>query len=134
MKLLENKVAIITGATSGIGRAIAKRFALEGCNVAFCGRSRNEAMIAVEKELCETGVKAKGYAVNVSNYDSAHQFVKEMMDDFGQLDILVNNAGITNDNALKRMTEAQWDEVITVNLKSVFCMTKAVQPIMWKQG
>lgn len=132
--LLKDKTAIITGATRGIGRAIARRFAIEGCNVAFCGRTRNEAMIAVEKELCELDIKAKGYAVDVSDYESAHHFVNEMLEDFGHLDILVNNAGITNDNALKRMTEEQWDEVIRVNLKSVFCMTKAVQPAMWKQG
>ena len=104
--LLKDKTAIITGATRGIGRAIAQRFAIEGCNVAFCGRTRNEAMIAVEKELCELGIKAKGYAVDVSDYESAHHFVNEMLEDFGHLDILVNNAGITNDNALKRMTES----------------------------
>lgn len=132
--LLKDKVAIITGATRGIGRAIAKRFAQEGCHIAFCGRTRNENMIQVEEELQNLGVKAKGYVADVSNYDSAQAFVAETLKDFGHLDILINNAGITDDAALKRMTEAQWDNVINVNLKSVFCMTKAVQPVLWKQG
>lgn len=132
--LLKDKVAIITGATRGIGRAIAKRFAQEGCHIAFCGRTRNENMIQVEEELQNLGVQAKGYVADVSNYDSAQAFVAETLKDFGHLDILINNAGITDDAALKRMTEAQWDNVINVNLKSVFCMTKAVQPVLWKQG
>ena len=132
--LLKDKVAIITGATRGIGRAIALRFAQEGCDIAFCGRSRNENMIAVEEELNSLGVKAKGYAANVAKLDSAQQFVAEVLKDFGHLDILINNAGITDDAAIKRMTEEQWDRVIETDLKSVFCMTKAVQPSMWKQG
>ncbi len=132
--ILQGKTAIITGATRGIGRAIAIRFAKEGCNVAFCGRTRNEKMIAVEEELVALGVKAKGYAYNVADYDSAQNFMKEVLADFGNVDILVNNAGITDDSAVKRMTEEQFDHVIEVNLKSVFCMTKAVQPAMWRQG
>ena len=132
--LLENKVAIITGATKGIGRAIALRFAQEGCEIAFCGRSRSENMTMVEKELADLGVKAKGYVVDVSHLDSCQKFVAEVMEDFGHLDILINNAGITDDAAIKRMTEAQWDNVLDNDLKSVFCMTKSVQPIMWKQG
>ncbi len=132
--LLENKTAIVTGATRGIGHAIAKRFALEGCNVAFCGRTRNDKMIAVEQELNALGVKAKGYAADVANYDSAQAFVKEVLADFDKVDILVNNAGITDDAAVKRMTEEQFDRVVNTNLKSVFCMTKAIQPSMWKQG
>ena len=132
--LLENKTAIVTGATRGIGRAIAVRFAKEGCNVAFCGRTRNEAMLAVEEELIALGVKAKGYAYNVAEYNQAQDFVKEVLAEFGKVDILVNNAGITNDSAVKRMTEEQFDQVVNVNLKSVFCMTKAIQPSMWKQG
>ena len=132
--ILENKTAIVTGATRGIGHAIAKRFALEGCNVAFCGRTRNDAMVAVEKELNDLGVKAKGYAYNVADYASAQSFAKEVLDDFGKVDILINNAGITDDAAVKRMTEEQFDHVVGVNLKSVFCMTKAIQPAMWKQG
>ena len=132
--LLKDKVAIITGATRGIGRAIALRFAQEGCDIAFCGRSRNENMIAVEEELNSLGVKAKGYVADVAKLDSAQQFVAEVLKDFGHLDILINNAGITDDAAIKRMTEEQWDRVIETDLKSVFCMTKTVQPSMWKQG
>ncbi len=132
--LLENKTAIVTGATRGIGHAIAIRFAKEGCNVAFCGRTRNAAMESVEAELNGLGVKAKGYAYDVADYTSAQNFVKEVLADFGNVDILVNNAGITDDAAVKRMTEEQFDHVIGVNLKSVFCMTKAIQPSMWRQG
>ena len=132
--LLENKTAIVTGATRGIGHAIAIRFAKEGCNVAFCGRTRNAAMEAVEQELLALGVKAKGYAADVADYASAQALVKEVLADFGNVDILINNAGITDDAAVKRMTEEQFDHVIGTNLKSVFCMTKAVQPAMWKQG
>lgn len=132
--LLENKTAIVTGATRGIGHAIAIRFAKEGCNVAFCGRTRNDKMVAVEEELAALGVKAKGYAADVANYDSAQTFVKEVLADFGKVDILINNAGITADSAMKRMTEDQFDRVVGTNLKSVFCMTKAIQPSMWRQG
>lgn len=132
--LLENKTAIVTGATRGIGRAIAIRFAKEGCNVAFCGRSRGEKMIAVEQELTALGVKAKGYVADVADMEQAQAFVKEVLADFGQVDILVNNAGITDDSAVKRMTEEQMDRVMHTNLGSVFCMTKAIQPLMWKQG
>ncbi|MBP5541395.1 MAG: 3-oxoacyl-[acyl-carrier-protein] reductase [Bacteroidales bacterium] len=132
--LLKNQVAIITGATRGIGRAIALRFAEEGCNIAFCGRTRNENMIAVENEIAALGVNAKGYAVDVTQFQASQDFVKQVVDDFGHVDILINNAGITSDNALKRMTEEQWDSVINANLKSVFCMTKAVHPYLWKQG
>lgn len=132
--LLENKTAIVTGATRGIGRAIAIRFAKEGCNVAFCGRSRGEKMIAVEQELTALGVKAKGYVADVADMEQAQSFVKEVLADFGKVDILVNNAGITDDSAVKRMTEEQMDRVMHTNLGSVFCMTKAIQPSMWKQG
>ena len=132
--LLKNQVAIITGATRGIGRAIALRFAEEGCNIAFCGRTRNENMIAVENEIAALGVNAKGYAVDVTQFQASQDFVKQVVDDFGHIDILVNNAGIPSDNSLKRMTEEQWDSVINANLKSVFCMTKAVHPYLWKQG
>ncbi len=132
--ILQNKTAIVTGATRGIGHAIAVQFAKEGCDVAFCGRTRNEKMIAVEQELSALGVKAKGYATDVADYDSAQAFVKEVLADFGKVDILVNNAGITDDSAVKRMTEEQFDRVMHTNLKSVFCMTKAIQPAMWRQG
>lgn len=132
--ILQNKTAIITGATRGIGHAIAVRFAKEGCNVAFCGRARNDKMIAVEEELNAMGVKAKGYAADVADYQQAQDFVKAVLADFGKVDILVNNAGITDDSAVKRMTEEQFDRVMHTNLGSVFCMTKAIQPSMWKQG
>ena len=132
--LLKDKVAIITGATRGIGRAIALRFAEEGCTISFCGRSRNAQMESVEKELEALGVKAKGYAVDVANKQSTQQFVADTLQDFDHIDILINNAGITDDAAIKRMTEAQWDNVINNDLKSVFLMTQAVQPSMWKQG
>ena len=132
--ILQNKTAIITGATRGIGHAIAVRFAKEGCNVAFCGRARNDKMIAVEEELNAMGVKAKGYAADVADYQQAQDFVKAVLADFGKVDILVNNAGITDDSAVKRMTEDQFDRVMHTNLGSVFCMTKAIQPSMWKQG
>ena len=132
--ILENKTAIITGATRGIGHAIAVRFAKEGCNVAFCGRTRNDRMVAVETEMEAMGVKAKGYAADVADYQQAQDFVKSVLADFGKVDILVNNAGITDDSAMKRMTEEQFDRVMHTNLGSVFCMTKAIQPSMWKQG
>ncbi len=132
--LLENKVAIITGATRGIGKAIALRFAEEGCAIAFTGRTRGENMINVENALLALGVKAKGYAADASSLEQAQGLVEQVLADFGHIDILVNNAGITADNALKRMSEEQWDAVIDTNLKSVWCMTKAVQPAMWRQG
>jgi len=134
MKLLEGKTAIITGAARGIGKAIALRFAAEGCNIAFTDLAYNEAVQATEKEIAALGVKSKGYASNASNFTETQKVVDEIVNDFGRVDILVNNAGITKDGALKRMTEEQWDMVINVNLKSVFNFTKAIQPVMWKQA
>lgn len=134
MNLLENKTALITGANRGIGKAIALKFASEGCNIAFTDLERNEIMEATEKEIAQLGRKVKGYASNAANYEDAQNVVKQVVNEFGAIDILVNNAGITKDSAMKRMTEDQWDAVITVNLKSVFAMTKAVQPYMWKQA
>ena len=134
MKLLENKVALITGAGRGIGKAIALRFAQEGCNIAFTDIALNDVVMETEKELAALGVKVKAYASNAANFEETHQVVDEIVKDFGRIDILVNNAGITKDTALKRMTEEQWDAVINVNLKSVFNFTKAVQPVMWKQA
>ena len=134
MKLLENKVALITGAGRGIGKAIAMRFAQEGCNIAFTDIALNDVVMETEKELQALGVKVKAYASNAANFEETHQVVDEIVKDFGRIDILVNNAGITKDTALKRMTEEQWDAVINVNLKSVFNFTKAVQPVMWKQA
>ena len=134
MGLLENKVALITGAGRGIGKAIALRFAQEGCNIAFTDIALNDVVLETEKELQALGVKVKAYASNAANFEETHQVVDEIVKDFGRIDILVNNAGITKDTALKRMTEEMWDAVINVNLKSVFNFTKAVQPVMWKQA
>ena len=134
MGLLDNKVALITGAGRGIGKAIAMRFAQEGCNIAFTDIALNDVVMETEKELQALGVKVKAYASNAANFEETHQVVNEIVKDFGRIDILVNNAGITKDTALKRMTEEQWDAVINVNLKSVFNFTKAVQPVMWKQA
>ena len=134
MGLLDNKVALITGAGRGIGKAIAMRFAQEGCKIAFTDIALNDVVMETEKELKAMGVEAKAYASNAANFEETHQVVDEIVKDFGRIDILVNNAGITKDTALKRMTEEQWDAVINVNLKSVFNFTKAVQPIMWKQA
>lgn len=134
MKLLEGKTAIITGAARGIGKAIAIRFAQEGCNIAFTDLEINEAAKETEKELTALGVKAKGFASNAANFEETQNVVSEIAKEFGRIDILVNNAGITKDGALKRMSESDWDAVIAVNLKSVFNFTKAVQPVMWKQA
>ena len=127
-------MALITGAGRGIGKAIAMRFAQEGCNIAFTDIALNDVVMETEKELAALGVKVKAYASNAANFEETHQVVDEIVKDFGRIDVLVNNAGITKDTALKRMTEEQWDAVINVNLKSVFNFTKAVQPVMWKQN
>ncbi len=134
MKILEGKTAIVTGASRGIGKSIALKFAQEGCNIAFTDLFEDENMKATEAEIASLGVKAKGYASNAAKFDDTQSVVDRISKDFGRIDILVNNAGITKDGALKRMTEDQWDAVIAVNLKSVFNFTKAVQPVMWKQG
>ena len=133
MKLLEGKTAIITGASRGIGKAIAVRFAQEGCNVAFTDLFEDENMKNTEAELQKLGVKAKGYASDASNFEDTDRVVNEIVKEFGQIDALVNNAGITKDTLLMRMTEEQWDAVIKVNLKSVFNFTKAAQRTMLKQ-
>ncbi len=133
MKLLEGKTAIITGASRGIGKAIALKFAEAGCNVAFTDLVENEAMKQTEAELKAMGVKAKGYASNAANFSDTEAVVDQIAKDFETIDALVNNAGITKDTLLMRMTEEQWDAVINVNLKSVFNFTKAVQRTMLKQ-
>ena len=133
MKLLEGKTAIVTGASRGIGKAIAIKFAEEGCNVAFTDLFYDETAQATEAELQSKGVKAKAYASDASKFDDTQNVVAQIIADFGSIDILVNNAGITKDSLLMRMTEMQWDAVITVNLKSVFNFTKAVQGGMLKQ-
>ncbi len=133
MKLLEGKTAIVTGASRGIGKSIALKFAQEGCNVAFTDLFDDDNMKATEKELLSYGVKAKGYPSDASKYGETEKVVDQIVSDFGRLDILVNNAGITKDTLLMRMTEEQWDAVINVNLKSVFNFTKAAQKTMIKQ-
>ena len=133
MKLLEGKVALVTGAGRGIGKAIALRFAQEGANVAFTDLVVNEAVEETVKELEAMGVKAKAYASNAANFDETHEVVKQIVEDFGRIDVLVNNAGITKDGLMMRMSEAQWDAVINVNLKSAFNFIHAVTPIMAKQ-
>ena len=133
MKLLEGKTAIITGASRGIGRGIAKVFASHGANIAFSYSSSVDAAMALEKELATKGVKVKGYQSDASNFAQSQEFVDAVVAEFGTVDILVNNAGITKDNLLMRINEEDFDKVIEVNLKSVFNMTKAVQRIMLKQ-
>jgi 3-oxoacyl-[acyl-carrier protein] reductase len=132
MKLLEGKVAIITGASRGIGSGIAKVFAEQGANVAFTYSSSVESTMALENELNAFGIKAKGYQSNAANFDEAQKLVDDVIAEFGTIDVLINNAGITKDNLLMRMSEEDFDKVIEINLKSVFNMTKAVQKIMLK--
>lgn len=133
MKLLENKTAIITGATRGIGRGIALEFAKQGANVVFTYSSSVEAANALENELKSFGISAKGYQSNAANFDAAQELVNNVLAEFGTVDILVNNAGITKDNLLMRISEQDFDAVIEINLKSVFNLTKAVIRPMMKQ-
>jgi len=133
MKLLEGKTALVTGGSRGIGRTICLKFAREGANIAFSDLVMDENIESLVKELQSIGVKAKGYASDASSFDQSEAMVNEIAQDFGSIDILVNNAGITRDNLLMRMTEADWDLVIKINLKSVFNLTKAVQKFMLKQ-
>ncbi len=123
----------MTGASRGIGKAIALKFAAEGCDIAFTDLFRDENMVNTENELAALGVKAKGYASNAADFTDTDRVVNDIVADFSRVDVLVNNAGITKDNLLMRMTEEQWDAVINVNLKSVFNFTKAVQKSMLKQ-
>ena len=132
MKLLEGKVAIITGASRGIGSGIAKVFAQNGANVAFTYSSSAESALTLENELNALGIKSKGYKSNAADFNEAQKLVDDVMADFGNIDILINNAGITKDNLLMRMSEEDFDAVMNINLKSVFNMTKAVQKVMLK--
>jgi 3-oxoacyl-[acyl-carrier protein] reductase len=133
MKLLNGKVAVITGAARGIGEAIAIKFAEHGADIAFTfisDSSAEKAKVLVEK-LTSIGIKAKAYQSNAANYEASEKLVNDVLTDFGKIDICVNNAGISKDNLLLRMTPEQWDEVIQVNLKSVFNMTKQIiKPMM----
>ena len=133
MKLLEGKVAVITGAARGIGKAIALQFAKEGANIAFTDLVIDENGKATEAEIAALGVKAKGYASNAANFEETHKVIDEIVKEFGRIDILVNNAGITKDGLMMRMSEAQWDAVLTVNLKSAFNFIHAVVPVMARQ-
>lgn len=132
MQLLQNKVALITGATRGIGKGIAEQFAKHGANIAFTYVSSEEKALALEKELAACGIKAKGYKSDAGNFNAAEELVNAVVAEFGTVDVLVNNAGITRDTLLMRMSEQQWDEVINANLKSVFNLTKAIQKPMLK--
>ena len=132
MKLLQGKTALITGASRGIGKGIAMKFAEQGANVAFTFLSSVEKAKALEAELAAHGIKAKGYQSDAADFKAADELVNSVVADFGTIDILVNNAGITRDTLLMRMSEQQWDEVINANLKSVFNLTKAVQRPMLK--
>ncbi len=132
MKLLEGKTALVTGASKGIGRTIAQKFAEQGANVAFTYLSSVEKGQALEQELQAYGTKIKGFRSDASKFDEAEKLIDSIVSEFGTLDIVVNNAGITKDGLLLRMTEAQWDDVININLKSVFNVTKAASRVMMK--
>lgn len=133
MKLLEGKVAIVTGAARGIGKAIALQFAQQGADIAFTDLAIDDNAKATEAEIAALGVKCKGYASNAANFEDTHNVVAEIHKDFGHIDVLVNNAGITRDGLMMRMSEQQWDMVLTVNLKSAFNFIHAVTPIMARQ-
>ncbi|WP_415374540.1 3-oxoacyl-[acyl-carrier-protein] reductase [Patiriisocius sp. Uisw_017] len=133
MKLLEGKTAIITGGSRGIGKGIVEAFIKHGANVAFTYNSSSEAAEALAAEMSKTGCKAKSYKSDAADYEQAQKLATDVLEDFGSIDILVNNAGITKDNLLMRMSEADFNNVIKVNLNSVFNMTKAVQRTMLKQ-
>ena len=133
MGLLEGKVALITGAARGIGKAIALRFAAEGADIAFTDLEINDVAQQTVAELEAFGHKVKAYASNAADFEQAHQVVEEIHKEFGRIDILVNNAGITRDGLMLRMEEKQWDAVLTVNLKSAFNFIHAVTPVMARQ-
>ncbi len=133
MGLVTGKVALITGAARGIGRAVALEMAKEGADVAFTDLAIDDNALKTEKDIQALGVKGKAYASNAANFEEAHKVVDEVVADFGKIDILVNNAGITKDGLMMRMSEAQWDAVLNVNLKSAFNYIHAVTPVMVRQ-
>ncbi len=133
MKLLEGKIALITGAARGIGKAIALKYASEGANIAFTDLVIDENALNTKKELEAFGVKVIAIASNAASFDESHTVVEQVVKEFGKLDILVNNAGITKDGLMMRMSEQQWDAVINVNLKSAFNFVHAVTPVMMCQ-
>jgi len=132
MKLLEGKIAIVTGASRGIGKAIAQMFVDQGATVCFTYMSSEEKAKALEAELSAKGGTVKGFKSNAGDFGAAQKLADDVIAEFGQIDILINNAGITRDNLLMRMSEEQWDEIMAVNLKSVFNLTKAVLRPMLK--
>ena len=133
MGLLDGKTALVTGATRGIGRAIALRFAAEGADVAFTYRSQDEASVALQAEMETMGIRAKAYKSDAASFEDAHNVVADVKETFGKIDILVNNAGIIKDGLMMRMDEAAWDAVIGTNLKSAFNFIHACTPIMARQ-
>ena len=133
MKLLEGKVAVVTGAARGIGKAIALEFAKEGADVAFTDLVIDDNGKATEAEIAALGVKAKGYASNAANFEETHKVIEEIVKDFGRIDILVNNAGITRDNLALSISEADFDAVLDTNLKGAFCCCKAAYRSMMRQ-
>jgi len=133
MKLLEGKVAVITGATRGIGKGVAEVFAKNGADIAFTYVSSDEKAKEVEENLKSYGVKAKAYKFNVADYSAAEEFIADVVEEFGQIDTIVNNAGITRDGLLMRMSEENWDDVMNINLKSVFNITKCALKTLLKQ-
>jgi len=133
MKLLEGKVALITGAARGIGKALALRFAEEGADIAITDLEYNDVMAETVSQIAAFGTRVKGYASDASSFEATEAVVAEIVKDFGRIDVLVNNAGITKDGLMMRMTEAQWDKVLTVNLKSTFNFIHAITPVMMRQ-
>ena len=133
MGLLEGKVALITGAARGIGKAVALKYASEGADVAFTDLVINEAAEKTVAEIAAFGHKVKAYASDASSFEAAPSVVAEVLAEFGRIDILVNNAGITRDGLMLRMSEEQWDAVLNVNLKSAFNFIHAVTPVMARQ-
>ena len=133
MKLLDGKVALITGGTRGIGKSIVMAYAAHGAAIAFTYMQSAQMASQIEEELAQLGVKVKSYASDASNFEASEKLVQQVVADFGKIDILVNNAGITRDGLLMRMNEQQWDDVMAVNLKSAFNMSRSVAPLMMKQ-
>lgn len=133
MKLLEGKVALVTGAGRGIGKAVAMKFAEQGADIAFTDLELNDTVLATVVDLEQFGTRVKAYASNAADFEQSHKVVEQVVADFGRIDILVNNAGITKDGLMMRMSEAQWDAVLNVNLKSAFNFIHAVTPVMARQ-
>ena len=133
MKLLEGKVALVTGAGRGIGKAVAMKFAEQGADIAFTDLELNDTVLATVSDLEQFGTRVKAYASNAADFEQSHKVVEQVVADFGRIDILVNNAGITKDGLMMRMSEAQWDAVLNVNLKSAFNFIHAVTPLMARQ-